>query len=147
MHHLQVLKDYLLGIQNPLIITIEGDRNEITLAGDRTMNVTPVFVNNSVIGVSVDNLGAQPFLPIEVFVATISLLSLAPGYCAIKGSAMGGRLGTLALPINSVEGHVANIVYGKITGQSVFQRITPISRILQAAGVCNNPGNGTLTLM
>jgi len=136
MHHLQILKNKLEEAQ--------GSFN-IPLTGDRTMQVTPVYCNNEIIGVTVDNLGNSPYLPMDVFVATISLLSLNPDNTAIKGSAQGGSLGCIELPINSVEGHVASIVYGDSIGEHVFRRITPISRILEWAGVCQN-GLGWLRL-
>ena len=135
--HLNILKNTLQEAQDPF---------NIPLTGDRTMQVTPVYCNNEIIGVTVDNLGNSPYLPMDVFVATISLLSLNPDNTAIKGSAQGGRLGSPELPTNSVEGHVASIVYGKGIGQSAFQRITPISRILEWAQVCEN-GPGWLRLI
>ena len=51
---------------------------------------------------------------------------------------MKGKLGDEFLLFNSIEDHVAIVVYGKVLGDSVFQRITPISRILEADGVYNN---------
>lgn len=86
-------------------------------------------------GVYVDNLRSQPFLPWSVFEKTIELLKIEGGY-AIKGSAMAGKLGDEKLPIDSIEGYVAQEVYGKKIGKSVFRRITPIANILIWAGVC-----------
>jgi hypothetical protein len=40
------------------------------------------------------------------------------------------KLGESNLPIDSIEGHIANVIYGKKLGDSVFRRITPISCIL-----------------
>ncbi len=129
MHHLKVLKDYLLDIDGS---------SKITLQGGNSMEVTPVIYNESVLGVNVNTLGNQPFLSIDVFVSTISLLSTNEGHRALKGSAMEGRLGDEFLPFNSIEGHVAKVVYGKLSGSVVFRRITPISKILEIAGVCLN---------
>jgi len=137
MDHLQVLKDRI----------IESDGEfKIALQGGGIMTVDPVISKNKVIGVNVDNLGNQPFLPIDVFITTISLLNMSDQNQAVKGSAQGGMLGTIALPINSIEGHVAKVVYGKNLNDFVFQRITPISRILQWAEVCQN-GRGFLKLL
>lgn len=137
MHHLKVLKDYLLDI--------DGSSN-ITLQGGNTMQVTPVICKGSVLGVNVNTLGNQPFLSIDVFVSTISLLSTNIGHKAIKGNAMKGTLGDVFLPFNSIEGHVAKVVYGNLSGSTVFRRITPISKILEIAGVCLN-GRGFLKLI
>jgi len=86
-------------------------------------------------GVGVDNLPTQPFLPWAVFQETVRLL-VRKGGRAKRGDAMGPRLGDVRLPMDSVEGHVARVVYGKRRGDSVFRRITPIACILIWAGVC-----------
>ena len=139
MSHLQVLKDYLLNINGS---------TEIELQGGGSMTVTPVICDGNVLGVNVNNLGNYPFLPIDVFVATISLLSLSDNNQAKKGKANGANigLGHELLPLNSVEGHVAKVVYGKNIDDSVFRRIVPISRILGSAEVCKN-GRGFLRLL
>jgi len=59
---------------------------------------------------------------------------------------MSCRLGEPNLPIDSIEGHVAQVVYGKQTGETVFRRITPIACILIWAGVCK-AGRGELILL
>ena len=98
-------------------------------------------------GVEVDNLNDNTkFITIDAFVAVISLLSLSNDQTAIKGKAIGFELGDSELPLNSVEGHVANIIYGKKAKDIVFRRITPISKILEWAGICEN-GKGFLTLL
>jgi len=91
-------------------------------------------------GVMVDNLGNQPFLPWLVFQEAICVLIRNDGR-ASRGNAMSARLGEDELSLNSVEGHIARIVYGKAVGETVFRRITPIANILVWAGVCDNsPG-------
>ena len=88
-------------------------------------------------GVMVSNLARQPFLPWSVFEETVSLLKKCGGK-AMKGDAMNGRLGDSKLPIDSIEGYIAYKIYEKKLGDSVFRRITPISCILEWAGVCDN---------
>ncbi len=97
-------------------------------------------------GIAVSNLGNQPFLPWAVFEETISLL-IRQGGTADRGDAQGRgvRLGSEGLPIDSVEGHVAHVVYGKQLGETVFRRITPIACILIWAGICE-PIPGQLRL-
>jgi hypothetical protein len=91
-------------------------------------------------GVMVDNLGSQPLLPWIVFEEVINLL-IRKGGRTEKGNAMGYKLGAEGLPLESIEGHVASVVYGKKIGESVFRRISPISAILVWAGLCDtNPG-------
>jgi hypothetical protein len=92
-------------------------------------------------GILVDNLGKCNFLPWAVFTATIQLLNKKDGR-ASKGNAMGGRLGDTCIPLDSVEGYVAQSVFGKCRGDSVFRRITAISGILRAAGICRSKGGG-----
>jgi hypothetical protein len=135
MHHLQNLKNNL---------SAHTDTFEIALQGEKSFTVTPVIQNNIVLGVNVSNLDTNRFLPIEVFAVTISLLSWTGDKQAPKGNAH-VKLGEVGLPLNSVEGHVARIVYGKTAGDSVFRRIVPISRILEWADVCHN-GRGYLQL-
>jgi len=86
-------------------------------------------------GIEVDNLGNQPFLHWSAFQAAICIL-IRNGGRAHRGDAMNSRLGDPNLSIDSIEGHIAHVVYGKQVGESVFRRITPISCILIWAGLC-----------
>jgi len=80
-------------------------------------------------GIYVDNLRNYPFLPWEVFIESISLLKEKWGK-AKRGDAMQFKLGERGLPLDSIEGHIAHVIYGKKTGDTVFKRITPIACIL-----------------
>jgi hypothetical protein len=91
-------------------------------------------------GIWVDNLGNQPFLPWAAFQEAVCIL-IRNGGRAKRGNALGPRLGTPDLPIDSVEGHVAHVVYGNRKGDSVLRRITPIACILIWAGVCEAAPN------
>ena len=86
-------------------------------------------------GIKVGNLGTQPHLPWAVFQEAICIL-IRNGGRAIRGDAIGGKLGDAKLPLDSIEGHIAQVVYGKHRGDSVFRRITPIACILIWAGIC-----------
>ena len=88
-------------------------------------------------GIYVDNLGNQPFLPWVVFTETVALLKRSGGRAA-RGDAMKSKLDERNLPINSVEGHVAHVVYGKQRGDSAFRRVTPIACILIWAEICRH---------
>lgn len=99
-----------------------------------------------ILGVNVTNLGNNGFLEIRVFAETLDLLRESPNHTARKGNAMGHRLGDAELNLDSIEGRVANRIYGKQVSEIVFRRITPISRILEAAGICES-GPGTLILL
>jgi hypothetical protein len=88
-------------------------------------------------GIYVDNLGNQPFLPWVVFTETVSLLKRSGGR-AVRGNAMMPKLGEQNLPITSVEGHIAHVIYGKQMGDSVFRRVTPIACILIWAKICRH---------
>jgi hypothetical protein len=50
---------------------------------------------------------------------------------------MKSKLGDKGLPLDSIEGHIAHVVYGKQVGETVFRRISPISAILVWSGLCN----------
>jgi hypothetical protein len=90
-------------------------------------------------GIYVDNLGNQPFLPWSVFIEAVSVLK-ANGGRARRGNAY-SKLGEKDLPLNSIEGHIAHIVYKNKIGDSVFRRITPIACILIWAKLCRHkPG-------
>ncbi len=89
----------------------------------------------AVVGVYVDNLGNQPFLPWAVFTESVLLLEKKNGR-VIKGNSMKFKLGEPGLPIDSLEGHIAHKVYQKDLGDSVFRRITPVAGILVWAGIC-----------
>jgi hypothetical protein len=91
-------------------------------------------------GISVSNLGNEPFLPWAALQETVCVL-IRNGGRAERGDAMGEKLGGPGLSIDSIEGHVAHVVYGKRRGDSVFRRITPIACILIWAGICEAAPN------
>jgi len=96
-------------------------------------------------GVEVDNLGNQPFLPWCVFREAVCVLIRNQGI-AKRGDAMNSRLGDENLYLNSIEGYIAHVVYGKKVGDSVFRRIAPIACIPEWAGICRSePGKLILT--
>ena len=88
-------------------------------------------------GIEVDNLGNQPLLPWKIFAETINLL-VRNGGRAERGDAMNSKLGDPDLTLDSIEGYIAHIVYGKQIGESVFRRISPIAAILEWAGLCDS---------
>jgi hypothetical protein len=91
-------------------------------------------------GIEVNNLSTQPFLPWEVFQEAICVL-IRNGGRAERGNAMNYKLGEPGLSLDSIEGHIAHVVYGKSEGDSVFRRITPIACILIWSSVCKaEPG-------
>lgn len=91
-------------------------------------------------GIKVDNLGGQPFLPWAVFQEAIYVL-IRNGGRAERGNAMNYKLGESGLSLDSIEGHIAHIVYGKTEGDTILRRITPVACILIWAGVCRaKPG-------
>ncbi len=91
-------------------------------------------------GVRVDSLGALSLLPWEVFTEAINLLNRKGGR-AEKGEAVEFNLGEEGLAIDSIEGHIAHVVYGKQVGDRVLRRIAPVSGILIWAGICESaPG-------
>lgn len=96
-------------------------------------------------GLVVDNLGALPFLPWKVFEETVNLLTRNGGK-AEYGDAIESTLGEKGLSLDSVEGHVAHVVYGKHIGDSVFRRIAPIAAILIWAGICESAPGGLILL-
>ena len=96
-------------------------------------------------GIYVSNLGTQPFLPWITFTETVSLLKRRGGRAA-RGNAMNSKLGERFLPLNSVEGHIAHVVYGKQKGDTLFRRVTPIACILIWAKICRHePGELVLS--
>lgn len=138
MWHLNVLRGRLLEV---------GDAGvEIAVQGGGGFRATPVMCGETLIGVNVDCLPNEPFLPVDVFVATLSLLYLSTNYQAAKGSARAARLGDPGMELDTIEGHVAHLIFGTHHGRYALQRITPISRILEWAGVCQN-GPGYLQLV
>ena len=94
-------------------------------------------------GVRVDNLGITPFLPWAAF-QEARLPAASQWRCARKGDAMNNKLGDPGLPLDSIESHIAHVVYGKQPGDSVFRRITPIACILIWAGICADAPGGLI---
>ena len=91
-------------------------------------------------GIRVDNLGNQPILPWIVFQEAVCVLIRMNGR-APRGDAMKARLGDQNLSLDSVEGHIAQVVYGKKVGETVFRRISPITGILIWVGICDAAPN------
>jgi hypothetical protein len=91
-------------------------------------------------GIMVDNLSTQPFLLWRVFQEAVDLMGRQSGR-AMRGNAMKCLLGEARLPLDSVEGHIASVIYNKKPGEWVFRRVTPIAAILVWAGICRaEPG-------
>ena len=91
-------------------------------------------------GIEVDNLGNQPYLLWCAFQEAVCVL-IRNQEVAKRGDAMNSRLGDEELLLDSIEGHIAWVVYGKQVSDSVFRRITPIACILKWAGICKSePG-------
>ena len=112
--------------------------------GDLILEVNRI--QNQIVGVVVNNLGNQSFLPIEVFLVAIELMYNSPNNTANLGNAKAnGPLGD-GLDVNSIEGRIASLVYKTEIGQHAFMRITPIRRILEASLLCVSHQPGTLTL-
>lgn len=88
------------------------------------------------------SLGSYPFLPWAVFHETVQLLERQGGQ-ALRGNCQGKgiTLGNVALPVNSVEGYVAQQIYGKKIGKTVFRRVSAIANILVWAGICLHERN------
>lgn len=96
-------------------------------------------------GVEVSNLGDQyRILEWEAFYRAIEVIWKCGG-TARKGWARQGRLGSESLRLDTVEGWVANQVYGIREGNWAFARITPITHILRQAGIVHD-WRGELTL-
>lgn len=88
-------------------------------------------------GIEVDALKRRETLPFDVFIKTVELLRENGGR-AKRGNAFKGVLGDENLPVNSVEGYIAQKVYGKCPGERVTLRITPIACLLIWAGICRH---------
>lgn len=110
----------------------------------------PVWEKGQLTGVKVSNLGkgkTSSVLSMKVFAVTLELLEeRGRAGRARKGKAMGAKLGEPELALDSVEGRIANKVYDKNAGETVFRRITPVARLLEWTGICLNDEPGILRL-
>jgi hypothetical protein len=88
-------------------------------------------------GIMVDNLGFYPMLPWEVFIEAVNFLVNKQGR-AEKGDPNSIKLGDDAIALDSIEGHVAQAVYGKKKGDVILRRMAPVSSILVWAEVCED---------
>jgi hypothetical protein len=114
------------------LVEVGGKSSIPLLKGDSSFEAT--YESN---GVYVDNLGTLPFLPWSVFAEVIKLLNEKDGQ-VLKGDSMNYKLGDPGLPLDSIEGRIAQVVYEKQIGDSVFRRITPITCILVWCGICTS---------
>jgi hypothetical protein len=117
--------------------TFERDNRQIRIPLQKGRSFKAYMTDE---GIMVDNLGSQSLLPWIVFEEAIDLL-VRNGGRAEKGNAMDAKLGDEGLPVDSVEGYIAQVVYGKKLGDSVFRRISPIAAILVWSRLCDTaPG-------
>lgn len=96
-------------------------------------------------GICATNLPSSRPLPWSAFENAIELLTHSGGK-AQKGNAMQGKLGSAALPFDSVEGYVAAHTFHMKKGDSCPRMISSLSAILEWAGLCKN-GYGYLELL
>ena len=132
------------------LTVIESIKNKFEASGSQIASIplqrgNPFTASLNDKGIDVSNLDNQPFLPWAVFQEAICVL-IRNGGEAKRGNAMRARLGARGLPLDSVEGHIALVVYGKRPGEFVFRRIAPIAAILTWAGICEN-ARGKLVLL
>lgn len=81
----------------------------------------------------------------EVFDAAFEVV-VKNGGQAIKGKAqIGSKLGSAGLPLNSVEGYIANKVFNIQIGETAFGAGFVIYAVLDWAGICKNE-NGYIKL-
>ena len=74
--------------------------------------------------------GETTVLPWNAFFAAVDILKEKNGK-ALKGDAAKGKLGSKALPLDSVEGYVAVNVFGKKKNQEIDKNIPKIATILK----------------
>lgn len=96
-------------------------------------------------GICATNLPASRSLPWSAFWHAIDLLEHSGGK-APKGNAMQGKLGSAALPLDSVEGYVAYHSFHIKKGESCPRMISSLASILEWAELCRN-GYGYLELL
>lgn len=96
-------------------------------------------------GIEVDNLGSHGFLHWTIFREAICIMQRNAGR-ALIGDPSRARLGDAALPLNSIEGHIAHVVFGRGLGDPVFARALPVVAILIWAGVCQRDGDVVVLL-
>lgn len=88
-------------------------------------------------GLYATNLPRNRILTWKAFDSAIELLVKNNGR-AKKGNAMKGRLGSQALPFDSLEGYIAYSAYGAKEGDSCLRIISSVSAILEWSGLCTN---------
>jgi hypothetical protein len=111
------------------LVNIETTIN-LNLQGNNSFSMTVVRHNNQIIGVEVSNLGATPFLPIEIFRMTFEFLSTREDNRATKGNAIQAPVGNPGMELDTIEGLIAHNYYNTQLGTYAFSRITPIANIL-----------------
>ncbi len=124
------------------IIRQFGNETEAVIPMQKNGNFGAILTEQ---GVEVSNLGASRLLEWRVFDEVERFLKEKNGQ-AQRGNAVNGKLGDDKLPLDSVEGYIAQVIYGKEEGDFVFRRITPIANILVWAGVCKH-GQSSLHLV
>jgi hypothetical protein len=81
----------------------------------------------------------------EAFDAALEVVVKNGGRAAKGNARSGAKLGSVELPLNSVEGYIAQKVHGVKDGESAFGPGFVISAVLDWAGICKNE-RGFLTI-
>ncbi|MFA9466710.1 MAG: DUF2089 domain-containing protein [Velocimicrobium sp.] len=130
--------------------TIKSIKDKLNQSGGMAMVYLPkgdafqIYYEEFGNGIYASNLPHQRILTWRAFDCVIQLLEKNNG-TASKGNAMKGKLGSIYLPLNSVEGYVAFHAYGTKMGESCLRIISPLAAILEWAGICTN-GYGYISL-
>jgi len=114
----------------------------------KNFGIQPVYKNNTIFAINVERyvMPLDTIFPIKIFDEVLKRFSKKNNFTLIRGNALQNRLGSNALPLDSIEGFIAKKFYQKENNQSVDRRVSVIANILVASGICEH-GKGCLKLV
>lgn len=109
--------------------------------------IQPIYKNKNLVAINVERyvMPLDTVFPIAIFEEVLVRFNRDNNYTLKRGNALNYRLGTRGLPFDSIDGFIAEKVYGKKRNHSVDRRVTVIANILVASGICLH-GTGCLKL-
>jgi hypothetical protein len=121
--------------QNSIAIPLKKKRKNFN-----SFQIHPIYKNFKICGINVERrvMPIDTVFPIEIFEYVIELLLKTDNFTLENGDALKFKMGELGLHESTIEYVVAKKFYSKNDRDSADRRISVISNILIASGLCES---------
>ena len=122
-------------VQNTIRVQLKRKRENFD-----SFEIHPIFKNAKIVAINVERrvMPVDTIFPVALFEYVIELLLKADNFTLENGDALKFKMGESGLHERTIEYAVANKFYGKNDRDSADRRISVISNILIASGLCES---------